>query len=358
MKSPLDYLMITPSYPPTVGGVERHMFEVHSALRQMGLRGKVVVFKEPPAGAEKSEDVIWIPLRRLWGWVPKTAVLLVSFKLARLFRKTKPKIIHFHDSTIYPVVPLLKVCGLLKRTYLTFHGWEGVFPPAASMIEKRQAIAKTVRGNIAIGDFIQEWYGTVPDSLCYGGVSVERYGSLKATACDSNDLHIAYFGRLEPDTGILEVVEAIRSRGCESGKGARLDIYGEGSLKDRLLSLLEEDRSAGIAVLPPVKDTAAVLGKYKIVVASGYLSILEALCAERIVFAQYNNALREDYLRMHPAAASMFICESTDDFASAISQCRSDPEGVMRKCRMGWDWAKQQSWESVAKVYTTLWGNQ
>jgi len=352
----MDYIMITPSYPPRVGGVEKHVFEVHSTLKRTGLSGKIVVFKKAPAGTENTEDVIWISFRRLWGWVPKTARLLVTLKLANLFRKEKPKVIHFHDGTIYAFVSLLRFCGLRKKTYMTFHGWEGICPPAASAIQKRQKIAKTVQGSLAIGDFIEKWYGTRSDIVNYGGVDVGRYGSLKTADHDSNVLRIGYFGRLEPDTGILEVVEAVQKCGNKSDKKVRLDIYGEGSLRDKLLSIVGEETSVDIAIYPPVKDTTTMLAKYKIVVASGYLTILEALCAERIVFAQYHNPLREDYLRMHPAAASMFICKSSGDFSKAISQCQSDPEGVIRISQPGWAWAKQQSWESVAKVYTRLWG--
>ena len=351
----LDYIMITPSYPPRVGGVEKHVFEVHLALKRMGLRGEIVVFKEPPAGTENTEDVIWIPFRRLWGWVPKTARLRVTLKLANLFRKEKPKVIHFHDGTIYAFVSLLRFCGLLERTYMTFHGWEGVYPPAPQAISKRQRIANTVQGSIAIGDFIEKWYGTRSDIVNYGGVDVGRYGSLKTADHDPNVLRIGYFGRLEPDTGILEVVETVQKCGNKSDKKVRLDIYGEGSLRDKLLSIMKKNQLTDITILPPVRDTSSILAKYKIVVASGYLTILEALCAERIVFAQYHNALREDYLRMHPAASSMFICKSVDDFSAGISLCLSDPEGVIVKCRVGWDWAKKQSWESVAIMYANLW---
>lgn len=352
----IDYVMFTPSYPPRVGGVERHVFEVHVALQRSGFMGLIVVLKDRPPDAEQLDDVIWIGMRKLWGCVPKTARLLTMWKFGELIREYKPRIIHFHDSTIYPLVPLLRGFGLLPRTYMTFHGWEGVCPPAPAVIQKRQRIAKTVRGTIAIGDFIQKWYGTVSDMVNYGGVNVERYGSLETIDYDPKDLHIAYFGRLESDTGILEVVEAVRKCDCDLNKRIRLDVYGAGSLKGHLLSIMEEKPSVCITVSTPVKDTAAILAKYKIVVASGYLTILEALCAERIVFAQYNNALREDYLRMHPAASSMFICMNADDFSEAISQCCSNLKSVVVKSRPGWDWAKQQSWESVANVYAELWG--
>lgn len=351
----MDYIMVAPSYPPRVGGVERHIFEVHSALKRLGLEGRIVVFRTRPLGTQNSEDVIWLPFRPLFGWVPKTASLVMNLRLARLFQLSKPKVIHFHDSTIYPVVPFLKVSGLLKRTYITFHGWEGKFPPAVKMIRKRKKIVRAVQGSIAIGAFIQKWYGTVTDVVSYGGVKGERYSSLRTADYNANPLRIGYFGRLDRDTGILEVVKAIRKYNYKADKRVNLDIYGAGPLRDHLLKIAEEDSSEGISVLPPVKDAATILVNYAIVVASGYLTILEALYAERIVFAQYNNDLREDYLRMHPAASSIFICNSAEDLSAAISQCCRDLESVFVKCRSGWNWAKEQSWNGVAKAYVELW---
>lgn len=352
----MDYLMITPSYPPIMGGVERHVVELHAALGQLGLRGKIVVVREPPEGTIGSKNVIWSPYRRLWGWIPKTTRLLAMWKLAILFQKAKPKIIHFHDSTIYPVFPLLRLYGLLSSTWMTFHGWEGICPPASNVVQKRQRIAKAVRGSIAIGNFIEKWYGTHSDIVNYGGVDVDRYSSLKTTDLHLEDLHMGYFGRLEADTGILELVEAVQLYTTKSGKKVILDIYGEGSLKDKLLSGLQNNLLSNITIFTPVRDISSVLAKCNIVVASGYLTIIEALCAGRIVFAQYQNPLREDYLRMHPAAASMFICKNTSEFSEAISQCSSDPDGVIRRSQPGWAWARKQSWKSVALSYLGLWG--
>jgi glycosyltransferase involved in cell wall biosynthesis len=277
----------------------------------------------------------------------------MSLKLMRIFWKWNPKVIHFHDTIIYPVLPFLSSLGLLKKTYITFHGWEGVCPPMPRVVNRRRKIASAIKGSIAIGAFIEKWYGTKSNYISYGGVDVERYGMIKQSGCDPNELRIGYFGRFEPDTGLLEVVEAVQNCNRQLNQKVRLDLYGAGSLRDRLCALNEEE--AVVTPLPIAKDPSAVLAKYSIVIASGYLTILEALCAERIVFAQYNNELREDYLRMHPAASSIFICKETGDFVAGILRCLSDPAGVAAKSKVGWDWAKRQSWEKVAATYTELW---
>lgn len=77
----------------------------------------------------------------------------------------------------------------------------------------------------------------------------------------------------------------------------------------------------------------AILKDHPIVFASGYLTILEALCARRIVFAYFNNPLREEYLRLHPAANSMFICGSAADVAAGLKQLRESPVEVYARAQ-------------------------
>ena len=346
--------MITPSYPPRMGGVERHVFEVHRALRRLGLCGQIVVLKPPPPQCDDCEDVTWIGWRRLWGRVPKTALPGMAWELGRLIRKINPRVVHLHDS--YAMLRVVRLLGLLPRTYVTFHGWEGVCPIQPEVITKRQEVARRVRGNIAIGDFIPKWYETAADVVNYGGVEVERYSPAPKNSGDPDNLRVAYFGRFEHDTGILDVVEAVHRCNAGSDRRVRLDLYGMGSLEERLAALCNLPSSA-VCIVPPVTDIAELLPRYTSVFVSGYLSILESLCAERIVFAYYHNRLREEYLRMHPAASSMFICGCRDDIIKGLSLCRSDPQGVVSKCRGGWNWAKKQTWDAVAGVYLKLWNS-
>ena len=354
MRDNIDYVMITPSYPPSMGGVERHVSEIHCALKKIDLNGRIVVMKYPPADVVNDADIIWLPYRRFLGRVPKTASLCTAFKLARVLWKMNPKVIHFHDVMTYPMSMVLRLFGLLKKTYFTFHGWEGVFPPLPEVIRRRRKIAEMVMGSIAIGDFIKKWYGTVSNSVSYGGVDVNRFDLPEGDRNDDDILKMAYFGRFEPDTGVMEMVEAVKECSRIPGFDIRLDLYGKGSLKNRLLFCIDKS-SAAITIHSPLNNISAVLSKYNIVVASGYLTIVEALCARRIVIAHYNNDLREDYLRLHPAASTFFICDGIDDFKTAISICREDHENVVAKAKAGWDWARQQSWEAVACQYTQLW---
>jgi hypothetical protein len=208
-------------------------------------------------------------------------------------------------------------------------------------------------GRIAIGEFIPKWYGTQVDLISYGGVNVAHYSSV-AGDLEHLPLRIAYLGRFERDTGIEEFVHATKQYCTLQGVKIDLHLFGRGRLEEHFLRL-QSDSSLSITVSPPVSDTAKVLEKSPIILASGYLTILESLCARRIVFAYYNNPLREDYLRLHPAASSMFVCGKVQDVMQGLALCR---ENISRACLLsepGWQWAREQSWDKLAQRYVDLW---
>jgi glycosyltransferase involved in cell wall biosynthesis len=347
--------MVTPSYPPWVGGVERHVSEVHSALRRLGLNGHIVVFRRRPDSGAASEDETWINSDRLWGWVPKSSRLKVALRLARILLDHPGAVLHFHDyHTIHPMLPLLRLLGRLPRSYVTFHGWEGNYPPDPKVVKARQQCARLCRANMAIGDFIPKWYHTRADVISYGGVDVGLYGGI-TERCDQLPLRVAYVGRLERDNGVMELVEAVRLHCKSSGRALELRLFGRGSLESELARLAPTD-SFLPTVSPPVADLRDVLRAFPIIFASGYLTMIEALCARRIVFAYYDNPLREDYLRLHPAAGSIFICGSAHEVTNALAKCEQSVRWACEFSEPGWRWARKQSWDKLALQYTALWG--
>jgi hypothetical protein len=209
---------------------------------------------------------------------------------------------------------------------------------------------------MAIGDFIPKWYNTHADVVSYGGVDVGLYGSI-TERCDQLPLRLAYVGRFERDSGVLELVEAVRLHCKSSGRALELHLFGRGSLESELARLAPTDLLS-LTVSPPVGNLRDVLRSFPIIFASGYLTMIEALCARRIVFAYYDNPLREDYLRLHPAAGSMFICGSADDVTDALAKCEQRIRWACEFSEPGWRWAREQSWDKLALQYTALWGLQ
>jgi hypothetical protein len=118
---------------------------------------------------------------------------------------------------------------------------------------------------------------------------------------------------------------------------------------------LQSEEDVDLKVAPPVGEVAAILKNHPLVFASGYLTILEALCARRIVFAYFNNPLREEYLRLHPAAKSLFICGSAQDVRAGLQQLQDSPAEVYARAQQSWRWAQTQTWERLAQTYLQLW---
>ena len=354
VSSKLDYLMITPSFPPQRGGVEKHVFYIHKTLKSLGYAGRLIILSNPPTGKNKSADKTWIPTGRLFGWVPGTSRIILMIRLSVVLISTRSRVIHFHDSTIYPVYPILKLFRVLSKTFITFHGWEGVYPPRDSMVQKRQKIAIATAGNIAIGDFISKWYGTTANIVSYGGGARKSSPQAKMIV-NKHEVNMVYFGRLEEDTCIMDIIAGLDKFAKSSGNVVSLDIYGWGTLNQKIKDLANTS-SFSLALKSPVDDVYDVIDSYDIVIASGYLTIIEALSSNKVVLSYYNNALREDYLRMHPAAESMLICGSEEDVSNKVRHYLNEREIKVQKFKQGWEWARHQTWESVADKYLQLWG--
>lgn len=346
-----EYLMFTPAYPPQVGGVEKHLYEVVQLLKDKGHRGKIVVFHE---ALSTEEDVIWLDPQPLVKQVPKTRWIQLYLHFIKIIREHPKAVLHFHDyGVLWPFLPIIKMMGWSKRTFITFHGWEGNCPLDPQVILKRQKCAELAVGNIAAGDFIPKWYDAPADAVVYGGVHPQEF-STNIKNITELPLSAAYLGRFEPDNGVLELVEALRQHYLTAGQKVPLHLYGNGSLEMQLTEL-QSNADISMIVSPPVSDVNTVLQQHPIIFASGYLTILEALCARRIVFAYFNNRLREDYLRLHPAAEAMFICGSAADVQSGLKQLQEEPEKVYARAEPHWQWARTQTWERLAETYIQLW---
>jgi glycosyltransferase involved in cell wall biosynthesis len=335
------YVMIAASYPPRTGGVERHVAAIHRELGAQGRPGVVIVLREEPEAG--GGEATWVDFPR---GLSRLRVLTSPGSLIRFLRSLRSvpgAVLHFHDAaTLHPFLPYLELFGLLGRTFITFHGWEGVVPPEPVVVRQRRECAAAAAGSILVGDFIRTWYGTTGDVVTYGGADVGRFADGFAPAAGL-PLGAAFVGRFDADTGVAMVAEAARSAGS-----IPVTFYGSGKLEQEL-------RSAGARVEPAPKEILDVYRSSPVVIASGYLTILEALCARRVVIACYDNPLRRDYLALHPAAGSMLLCGSAGELSAALERCRLELPALLDRAAPAWAWAREQSWQRLAATYQALW---
>jgi glycosyltransferase involved in cell wall biosynthesis len=226
-----------------------------------------------------------------------------------------------------------------KKVFTTFHGYES-YPIKSSAIRVRKLSEILSNGNICIGDFITKWYGTHPTYISYGATQIVKKPSV-------NDSKTAlFYGRLDDQTGIETYIEGFKKI-KKSIKDFELLVIGNG--------VYEEDVQKITKRIDFKENLSQEINSHNILFVSRYLSILEALAAQRLVIAVYDNPVKRDYLQMAPFAKFIEICETSDEVAEKVIYYLKNPDEKNRKIELGYQWATQQTWENLTSLYLKLW---
>jgi hypothetical protein len=191
----------------------------------------------------------YLGLLYIWYWLFKNRKLI-----------TDSDIVHIHD--VFILYLPFRFLFPRKKVYITFHGWEGRFPPTAWSIFNKRIANKLTNGSIAVGKYIEKWYGITASHIIYGGID----SRLKINDLSKTKNTIVWLGRLDADTGYFEFLEWLKSQPELKVKFVTNDPNPEKYLK-----------------------TAEYC------VPSGYLSYLEAKNMSCKIMTFANNPLKEDY---------------------------------------------------------------
>lgn len=302
----MKIVFLTRRFYPDIGGVEKHCLEIKKRLEEKG--HEVLVISERDFNLKVGERLKKFPI---WFWLWRNRRIL-----------KEADIIHCHDVFFWywPFIFLWP----RKKVFVTFHGWEGRFPPTFRAKLMRKIAEKLSWGNICVGDYIGKWYGTKPDWVTYGGVDVNP------TKENKRDLIITFVGRLDKDTGY--------------------PIYSEAAkiLKKKYPQL-------SVNFLDKEKNIQPYLTESRFVFASGYLSMLEAMSGRRLVLAVYDNPLKKDYLKMSPFSDLLVISESAPELAEKIEFYLAHPQEEKIMVEKAYNWASKQTWDKVVEIYIKLW---
>lgn len=159
----MKILFLCRLYSPHVGGVEKHVQKISEALKKKH-DIKIITEKHDPA-LKDFEIVEGLEVYRLppgdkwqtWHWMSSHRDLL-----------DWSDIIHVHD-VYYWILPY-RILHPIKKTFITFHGYEGNNPPGLKQLFWHKVGEWLSRGNICIGDFHKKWYHVTPDVVSYGAV--------------------------------------------------------------------------------------------------------------------------------------------------------------------------------------------
>lgn len=336
----MNILFFSRLFNPHIGGVEKHVLEISKLLIKKS--HKVIVVTEQDSVKTKPTEVFeGITIYRMprfsngkfkkfviWKW------LLSHYQLMR-----EADIIHCHD-VFFWYLPF-RFLFPFKKIYTTFHGYES-YPLESKDIFIRKISEKLSNGNICIGHFIKKWYGTKPNFVAYGGVNLPNS---QMSEIESHGGAV-FIGRLDEQTGVLtyaEAVEIIRKK----IKNFNFLVIGDGNLKNKI--------GKEIKVLNSENNASEYFKNYDFAFVSRYLSMMEAMAAKRLVFAVYDNPLKEDYLRFAPFSKFITISNSSSELVSKISYYLDNPKVKEKMIDRAYSWVKKHTWEEMTNTYLKLW---
>jgi glycosyltransferase involved in cell wall biosynthesis len=345
-KKKLNILFLTGSFYPSTGGVEKHILKLSEQLINDNHKVTVITYGTKVNNnylIHNSIEIYFIPKK--WKHLNSLNAFLFFFK--NIFKLKNFDLIHVHDyfyfwNWVMPFYLYLKI--LRKKIYITFHGWEGRFPPRINVIIKRKIIEKISNGNICIGDFIAKWYHTKPTLVSYGAVDIENSYDF-----ESENIFL-FIGRLSNDTGILNYLNAWLL--FKDSHNFCLYIAGDGELKNDIINFINKNELENIYLLGHVKDIDYFISKSKVILTSGYLSILEAFLNKKPVISFYNNPLKKDYLEMIPNSKNLFwIASDENTLTNLFSTVLNDKS----KFNNALNFAKKHQWKDMKQLYYKLW---
>lgn len=279
----MKVLFLTHYFYPHIGGVEKHVLEISRDL--IAKNHKVTIVTERYDDSLSEHEVFenieiyrfsyphkrFKGLSEIWKWLWKKRNLI-----------KESDIIHCHDVFIW-YLPF-RFLFPLKKVFTTFHGWEGVYPiPLINILHKKLANLFS-RKTIAIGKYIEKYYGIRTNKILYGGTDeVKKPKDKQSLAGKAGKIknYLVFLGRLEKDTGLPEFLEWL-----EKNKKYQVDFIGDGSLHEECLKY---GRILGFV------DPSPFLERAKICVPGGYLSYIEAVSLGCRVITFASNELKDDY---------------------------------------------------------------
>lgn len=328
-------LIIAPSFLPNLGGVEKHLAEVLPVISKHDY--KITMFVRFHKDIPEYQEYKGISVYRM----PKEGLRSIRLKIwlnknRRLWEDTD--VVHSHDYYI----PYLKK-QLLCRWVHTFHGFES-YPVQETARHSRQLVNQAVDYTFAVGKFIEKWYGTQCDEIIWGASSMKA----KKAAQKDYKFTFIFLGRLEPDTGILSYLKGFMEL-VKKDSSSNLLIVGDGSLHHEIQQQISSHNLSDRVIMQgATKNPEKVFLQAKIALVSGYLAIIEAGRLQMPVVAVYENPLKKDYLKMHPAAAELYIAGSVKQLAKVLRESLEDKSGRAKKLQ---EWSKKQTWPHLATRY-------
>lgn len=252
----LSVLMVGPkTYPPAIGGIETHVFEVSRRMAERGVAVEVAVPKL--RGQKRSEKIDGVTVTRV-ACIPTmyTTKLTAIPGIVRLLRDNRA-VVHGHDATGGFACAEF---GRHSRFVYTMHGL-GFHPkdwptPFRQGIQAFQNIALRKANNVLCTDqnTASEISHIRPDAeVLPNGVDTSDFSNRsepRPEAYGSSDLVVLFVGRLSRVKGVDTLLSAIEALEGDVRKSTRFVFIGDGPMR--------KDVEAAARGMPEIKIVGAV----------------------------------------------------------------------------------------------------
>lgn len=344
--------MVTPSFYPKLGGVEKHVLRVSQMLLEKGINVDILSLNGEKS-LEKFEKIMNLNITRI-NRKKKLKLSILAWMLKNLKYLSNIDLVHCHDYNTFLLFGLpFKIIFPWKKVYITFHGWEGIYPIPKRILFYRKITELLTNGNICVGHYIEKWYNTKATAVIYGAADIIE--SKHCEKRENNIIRFAYVGRLEKDTGIIEYLNTLKLLNERYNLDFHIKIIGDGSLRK-----YSEDfcKANGIKsnFYGFVENPEELILDCDYLFVSGYLSMIEGLKLGKIPIAIYNNPVKRDYFKMIPNFDKILVVSSSsEELYEEICKLISDESARREKIISAIEWVKDKSWEKVAEVYINIW---
>ncbi|MDN5919963.1 MAG: glycosyltransferase family 4 protein, partial [Pseudonocardia sp.] len=392
-------LMVSWEFPPVVvGGLGRH---VHALSRELVAAGhEVVVLSRQPIGTDPTthpsaeERVDGVRVLRvaedpphlefatdMVAWTLAMGHALVRHALVTLLPGWTPDVVHAHDWLVaHPAVAIADIAGVplvatLHATEAGRHtGW--LSAPLNRQVHSCEwwlanRADAVVTCSSAMRTEVATLYDLDPDrvTVVHNGIDAGRWrvsraaaGAARAARASASGPQLVYFGRLEYEKGVQDLIAAL-PRIRRRHPGTRLLVAGSGTQRaflDERVAAHRVRRSVEFLGHLPDADLAALLRTADaVVLPSRYepfgIVALEAAAAGAALVASTAGGLGE--VVRDGETGVTFTPGDVPGIAGAVSRALSDPSAAARRARAAktrlrhdFDWSRIAA--ATARIYT------
>lgn len=348
--APLTITWLVKRFWPEVGGVEKYVLELGRELAEMGHSVRVVA-GDPSGSHARHERHAGLSIHRYPSRRSPWRAAWGLRALAPLFRQAD--VVHISDVEMFERYEVVLSRGVGARpVFLTRHGMGLRDPVSEDDRERHRRAREGVAGLLDDGTFIQRRYGQTPDCVPDPGLRpvADEIMQLPPPAQPC----AVFIGRLEPDSGIdiyLDAMACLRER---HGAGLPLTVYGDGSLKPRLIERAMRER-LDVAWRPPAPDAQDRLFDGTVAFVSGRMAILEAMARRRPVVAAYVDPLKRDYVCGEWFSRHILAGSNGADLADRVLPLMRDAGLSEQRVRDAFEPVRRLRWRATARQYIAVW---